>query len=434
MTARKDQQHRRARTGRERGPEAPPAPGALDRVPASAVPAATGAAAATPRAPERAPQRPPEPTPIRAPDRTVLAPPARARGAASPAVLRGAEETHVSSDPATVGPGRLTRRVRILGLGIYAPERVLDNDELALQVDTSDEWIRTRTGIRERRIAAQGETTSDLAAHAAREALQEAGLEPSQLELILVATATPDTPVPPTACHLQRKLGAEKAVAFDISAACTGFVVTLMTAHQMLAAGAYSNALVVGAEVLSAITDWQARESCVLFGDGAGAVVLDTGAGEGPVLVDHLVGMDGTGVEQIEVPAGGSLRPTSHETIERREHFLRMNGRGVFRFAVERIPRVVREICARNGLRPEELDLIVPHQANLRILEAAAKDLGIGMERFVVNIERYGNTSTASIPLALVEAERAGRLHRGDRVLLVAFGAGLSWGASLLAW
>lgn len=325
------------------------------------------------------------------------------------------------------------RRVSVLGLGVHAPARVLDNHELARMVETSDEWIMTRTGIRERRLAAPGETASDLAVPAAREALAAAELSAAELELIVVATATPDTPVPPTACHLQRKLGASGAAGFDVSAACSGFVVALMTAHRLVSTGAYRNALVVGTEVLSAITDYEARESCVLFGDGAGALVLGSGSGQ-PEVLDHLVGMDGTGADLIEMPGGGSLKPASPETLARREHYLRMNGRGVFRFAVERIPRLVREICERNELRPEDLALIVPHQANRRILVAAAKELGIPLERFVVNIERYGNTSSASVPMALAEAVRDGRVRRGDRVLLVAFGAGLTWGASLLSW
>ncbi len=365
--------------------------------------------------------------PVRAP-RPIL--PATA---GLPSVVRPRPAPATGPAPAGGGLAARLRRVGVLGLGVHAPERVLGNDELAQMVDTSDEWILTRTGIRERRLAAAGETASDLALPAAREALAAADLPAESLELIVVATATPDTPVPPTACHLQRKLGAARAAGFDVSAACTGFVVALMTGHRLVSAGAYGNALVVGTEVLSSITDYQARESCVLFGDGAGALVLGAGDG-GPEVLDHVIGMDGTGADQIEVPSGGSLSPASVDTLARREHYLRMNGRAVFRFAVERIPRLVREICERNGLRPEDLDLIVPHQANGRILVAAAKELGIPMERFVVNIERYGNTSSASVPLALAEAVRDGRVRRGDRVLLVAFGAGLTWGASLLSW
>jgi 3-oxoacyl-[acyl-carrier-protein] synthase-3 len=313
------------------------------------------------------------------------------------------------------------------------PEGVLTNAELERMVDTSDEWIRARTGIRERRLAAAGESTSDLAARAGRNALRAAGLQPEELELLIVATATPDSPVPATACHVQRKLGASGATGFDVVAGCSGFVVALMTAHGLMVGGGLGNALVVGAEVMSSITDYTARDTCVLMGDGAGAVLLSS-ACEGPTLVDHLTGMDGRGAELIEVVAGGSRRPACAGTVERGEHYLRMHGREVFRFAVTKVPAIVRELLARNGLAPADVSLIVPHQANARILEAVARELGVGPERMAVNIDRLGNTSAASIPIALEEASRSGRLASGDHVVLVAFGAGLTWGASLLTW
>jgi 3-oxoacyl-[acyl-carrier-protein] synthase-3 len=313
------------------------------------------------------------------------------------------------------------------------PEGRLSNADLERLVDTNDEWIVTRTGIRERHIVAPGQGTSDLALEAARRALAGARLEAEKVELILVATATSDEITPATACHVQHALGARGAAGFDVHAACSGFVNALMTAHHLVAAGAYANALVIGADALSTITDYQDRESCILFGDGAGAVVLGTDAARGELL-DHCVHMDGAGAELIRIPAGGSRLPTSHETVERREHYLRMQGREVFRFAVEKICEVTDEILGRNGLSIGDLGLLVPHQANLRILDAATRLLGIDPRRVMVNIERYGNTSNASIPLALDEAARTGRLEDGRHVLLVAFGGGLTWGASLLRW
>lgn len=325
------------------------------------------------------------------------------------------------------------RTVAITGLSGYAPERVLDNAELERHVETTDEWIVTRTGIRERRIAASDQATSDLAAEAGRVALADSGLAPSEVQLIVLATATGDSPVPATACHVQRMLGADAATAFDIGAGCTGFVMALMTAHGLLAAGTFETALVIGAEVLSSITDYQARETCVLLGDGAGAMVLRAG-GEGPRVVDHLTGCDGSLADLIRVRAGGSRSPASAETVARRQHFLEMRGREVFRFAARSVPLLVRELLERNDLTPQDIALFVPHQANLRILEAVADELGVELGRFAINLDRVGNTSAASIPLALWEERRAGRLRQGARVVLVAFGAGMSWGATLLEW
>ncbi len=323
--------------------------------------------------------------------------------------------------------------VAVLGVGSYTPERVLNNEDLERMVDTSDEWIVTRTGIRERHIISEEQATSDLGIEAGKRALAQAGLSAGELELILLATATPDQITPATVCHIQRELGAPRAAGFDMNAACTGFVNALMTGHQLIAGGGFANALIIGADALSTITDYEDRESCVLFGDGAGALVI--GAGDGPgVVMDHIVGMDGTGAEMIRVNAGGSRQPASHETIERREHFLRMDGRKVFRFAVAKICELVEEVTTRNGLSLDDIDLIVPHQANLRILEAARRGLGLDADRVMANVDRYGNTSNASIPLALDEAAREGRLQPGMLVILVAFGGGLTWGATLLRW
>jgi 3-oxoacyl-[acyl-carrier-protein] synthase III len=323
--------------------------------------------------------------------------------------------------------------VSVLGLGAYVPARVLSNADLERLLQTSDEWIRTRTGIAERRMANPGEATSDLAVEAGRRALASAGINPYDLELIVLATATPDSPVPATVSHVQRKLGAQRATGFDIGAGCTGFVVALMTAHSLVATGGFHNALVIGAEVLTSIADYRRRDTCILLGDGAGAMVIGTGA-SGPVLIDHLTGLDGSGSDLIRVVAGGSRCPTSLQTVERGDHYLTMRGQEVFRFAVTKVPVVIREILRRNEMDLDEVALIVPHQANLRMLEAVARDLDISLDRFAINIDRFGNTSSASIPIALEEAQRAGRIARGAKVLLVAFGAGMTWGVSLVSW
>jgi 3-oxoacyl-[acyl-carrier-protein] synthase-3 len=322
-------------------------------------------------------------------------------------------------------------QVALLGLGSKVPDRRLTNADLAQLVDTSDEWIRTRTGIGERRILAPGETTSDLAAAAARRALKNAGLAAADIEVLIVATATPDQPVPCTAAFVQEKIGARQAMGFDVDAGCTGFLYALQVGRALIAAGAYANALVIGADALSLLSDYRSRETCVLFGDAAGAVVLGRQGGWARVA-DMQLGLDGRGTAMIQVAAGGTARPTSMETVEKREHYLRMNGREVFRFAVEKLASLTRELCERNHLALEQIDLIVPHQANGRILDAAAAELELAPERMFSNIEQYGNTSAASIPLALDEALREGRIHSGDHVILAAFGAGLAWGGALL--
>lgn len=325
------------------------------------------------------------------------------------------------------------RKVGILGTGSHAPERVLNNEELSRIVDTSDAWISERTGMQERRIASDEEATSDLAIAAARPALDQAGLDPADVELIVVATATPDTLFPATACRVQHAIGATRAAGFDLAAACAGFVNALMTADAMIAAGRYRNALVIGAEKLSSITDYTDRNTCVLFGDGAGAVVLGADT-DGATLLDHVIRIDGEGLDLIDLPAGGSRLPATSQTVADRQHYLQLEGKKVFRFAVKVIHESVTEVLERNGFTIEDLDLLIPHQANLRIIEAANARLGIDPERCAVNIERYGNTSAASIPILLDELSREGRLKRGQLVCLVAFGAGLSWGASLLRW
>jgi 3-oxoacyl-[acyl-carrier-protein] synthase-3 len=325
------------------------------------------------------------------------------------------------------------RSVGVLGTGSASPPRVLTNHDLERIVDTSDDWIVQRTGIRERRIADDGVATSDLALEASRRALEAAEVDPKDLDLIVLATASPDHPVPATSCLVQAKLGAEKAAAFDVASACTGFMTAVAVGSRFVASGGAETALVIGAECLSRITDYQDRTTCVLFGDGAGAFVLapKSRAPRGEILATRL-GSDGTGYEYIWVPGGGSRRPASPETVAGREHFLRVRGREVFRFAVTRMVELIEETLAPYDR--SELGLVVPHQVNLRILEAALDRLDLPRDRLLVTIEKYGNTSAASVPVAMDEAVRAGRVEEGKLVVLVAFGAGLTWGSVLMRW
>jgi 3-oxoacyl-[acyl-carrier-protein] synthase-3 len=313
------------------------------------------------------------------------------------------------------------------------PDRVLTNDELSTMVDTSDEWIRQRTGVFERRIAGEAETTLTLSLEAARAALDVADLDPVHLDVIIVATVTPDHAFPATACLLQDALGAEKAGAFDLSAGCSGFVYGLSLAADLLAAGSYDHALIVGAETLSRITDWSDRGTCVLFGDGAGAVVLQAGNSPGGIL-SSVLGSDGSGGELLVQPAGGSAHPATAETVAARRHFVQMQGRQVFRFATRIMPEASREVLKKAGMAAEDVALFVPHQANDRILQSAAKGLGVPEERMFSNLARYGNTSAASVPIALCEAIEEERIKRGDVVVCVGFGAGLTWAAVALRW
>ncbi|MGE5560739.1 MAG: beta-ketoacyl-ACP synthase III [Chloroflexota bacterium] len=326
----------------------------------------------------------------------------------------------------------LASPVGITGLGSALPASVLTNQDLEQRLDTSDEWIRTRTGIIQRRIAAQTTATSDLATEAARKALADAHLEATDVDLIIVATVTPDHSFPSTACIVQSNIGATRAVCFDIEAACTGFIYALSIASHMIAAGTYRTAIVIGAEILSRITNYADRSTCILFGDGAGAAILQP-VNEGGILGLHL-GSDGTGGHLLKLPAGGSRLPASAETVAQGLHYLQMAGSEVFKFAVRAMNDVAETLMADCGVRPEDLALLVPHQANLRIVEAAIKRFGIAPERAWVNIDRYGNMSSASIPVALEEAYRAGRLDEGDLVMLVGFGGGLTWGGAMIRW
>jgi 3-oxoacyl-[acyl-carrier-protein] synthase-3 len=327
----------------------------------------------------------------------------------------------------------MTVCAHVVGWGKSVPSQVLTNDDLAQMVDTSDEWIRTRTGISERRVVADGETTSTIALQAARQALEVSGLNPAQLELVIVATVTPDYPFPATACLVQDGLGASQAAAFDLSAGCTGFIYGLSVAADLISSGAYQNALVIGAETLSRIIDWNDRNTCVLFGDGAGAVVLQANGADGGVL-STVLGSDGSGSNLLYVPAGGSRDPASHKTVSEGLHYLRMRGREVFRFAVRVMSTATRQALEQAGLTVDDLKLVVPHQANQRIIESSARSLGLSPEAVVSNLDRYGNTSAASIPIALCEAVEDGRIEQGDLVVFVGFGAGLTWGAAAVRW
>ncbi len=327
----------------------------------------------------------------------------------------------------------MTIHAHIVGWGKDVPARVLTNQDLSEMVETSDEWIVSRTGIHERHIAGDGETTASMAIAASQQALDVGGIRPDHIDLIIVATVTPDHLFPATACLLQDALGASRAAAFDLSAGCSGFVYGLAVAADMLRAGTYRTALVVGAESLSKIVDWRDRETCVLFGDGAGAVVLRAGENEGGILATVL-GADGSGADLLIQPAGGCRAPASHLTVAEGSHYLRMKGREVYRFAVRIIPIATREVLSRAGLPVEGVKLLIPHQANRRILEAASKHLSLSEDTVYSNLARYGNTSAASIPIALCEAAEQGRIEQGDLVVCVGFGAGLTWGAAAIRW
>ncbi len=327
----------------------------------------------------------------------------------------------------------MTRYAHITGWGMAVPKQVLTNEQIAQFVDTSDDWIFSRSGIRERHIAEQHETTASLATRAALRALDRTHLRPREIDLIIVATSSPEHLYPATACLVQDSIGAAHAGAFDISAACTGFIFALNMAAQSIRTGAIENALVIGSETLSRYINWEDRTTSVLFGDGAGAFVLQAGEEHGGVL-SCVMRSDGSGANLLIVPAGGSRIPTTEKTVRRKLHTIHMNGREVFRFATRVMASATREAIERAGLRLQDVEIVIPHQANRRIIEAAARALRIPMERFVLNIERFGNTSTASIPIAACEAIEGGRVLPGDHVVMVGFGAGLTWGAMVLEW
>jgi len=326
------------------------------------------------------------------------------------------------------------RYAQITGWGMCVPDHVVTNEDLACTVETTDDWIYSHTGIRQRCVA-QGErdTTASLATRAGRNALLVADLMPSQLDLVIVATVTPEYAFPATACCVQDALGASKAGAFDLSAGCSGFLYGLSLATHLIRSGEANHILIIGSETLSRITDWKDRNTCILFGDGAGAVVMSA-CPQPCGIMATVLGSDGSGRDALVLPAGGSHCPPSIQTVSNGDHFIKMNGREVFRFASTIIPKATEDVVARAGWRASDVALVVPHQANARIIEAAAKRLNLPMEKFLVNIDRYGNTSSASIPIALCEAIDANRIRAGDKLVLVGFGAGLTWAAAAIEW
>ncbi len=323
--------------------------------------------------------------------------------------------------------------VGLLGTGSAVPERILTNQDLERIVDTSDEWIRTRTGILERRICAPDEAASDLAAESARKALEHAKVDPQEIGLLIVATVTQDTLCPATACYVQEQLGIKTCAAFDLNAACTGFIYGITVAKAYIQTGMCDKALVIGVDLLSRVTDYEDRATCVLFGDGAGAAVVGPTDDDRGILAEYL-SADGKLASLICIPAGGSRLPASAETIQNHQHYIKMSGNEVFKVAVRILGESVNQALQKCSLKPEDLSLVIPHQANIRIIEASARRLNIPLDKFYVNIDKYGNTSAASVPMALDEAVRTGRVKSGDLLALVAFGGGFTWGANIIRW
>ncbi|MCM8775549.1 MAG: ketoacyl-ACP synthase III [Candidatus Omnitrophica bacterium] len=321
----------------------------------------------------------------------------------------------------------------ITGLGAYVPEKVLTNFDLEKMVDTTDEWIRTRTGIRERRIAAKGQSASDLGVRAGMEAIQDAGLTPKDIDLIIVATVTPDMAFPSTACYIQTKIGADCG-AFDMAAACSGFPYALAVGESFIRSGRYQHILVIGSEVLSGFIDWTDRSTCVLFGDGAGAAVVSRSNHESHGIIATHLGSDGSQADLLQIPAGGSMNPPSEETIRNRMHFLKMQGSEVFKIAVRTMEYAVKEVLKAGHLQLSDIDCLIPHQANMRILQAVTERLELSPEKVFINVERYGNMSSASTIVALYEAVKTGKVKKGSNIILVAFGGGLTWASTLIHW
>ena len=324
-------------------------------------------------------------------------------------------------------------KASITGVGSFLPEKVLTNDDLSKMLDTTDEWITKRTGIKERRIVENGVAASDLAYEASLRALDDANVLPTEVDLIVTSTITPDCLFPSTSCYIQEKLGARNAGAFDLLAACAGFVYALSVAKSFVASGAMKTVLVVGAECMSKITDYTDRSTCILFGDGAGAVVVQQGNGRREIITTNL-GSDGSQAELLMLPAGGSKLPASRETVESRLHYIKLRGKEVFKQAIINMVDVIIKAAAENNMRVEDIEMIIPHQSNIRIIEAAMEKLGLPREKAYVNINRYGNTSSASIPIAIDEIEKENLLKPGDTALLVAFGGGLTWSSSIIKW
>jgi 3-oxoacyl-[acyl-carrier-protein] synthase III len=325
-------------------------------------------------------------------------------------------------------------RAKISALGIYVPPRILSNSDLEKLVETSDEWITSRTGIRERHIVDQGTATSDLAVAASQKALAERGMTPNDIEAIIVATVTPDMLFPSTACVVQHKLGAKGAWGFDLSAACSAFVYALQTGAQFIATGAHKRVLVIGADVMSSIIDYTDRATCVIFGDGAGAVLLEPAEDDSVGLIDFMHEIDGSGGCALYMPGGGSLHPSTHETVDKKMHYVHQDGQAVFKYAVRKMADLCEKILQRNRLTGSDIDAFIPHQANRRIITATADRLKLKPESVIINIDRYGNTTAATIPLAMETAREQGKLKKGSLVLLASVGAGFTTGATLLRW
>jgi 3-oxoacyl-[acyl-carrier-protein] synthase-3 len=325
-----------------------------------------------------------------------------------------------------------TRTVSIIGTGSYVPEKVLTNRDLESIVETSDEWIHSRTGMRERHIAAADQAASDLGAEAAKAALADAGISADEVDLLIVATLSPDMFFPSTACFVQDKIGAKNAYCYDLGAACSGFLYAMDSARNQIASGAVNTALIIGAEKMSTFLDWEDRTTCILFGDGAGAAVLQAG-GEGRGVMKSVMGSDGSLADLLWTPGGGSRNPVSHEMIDRKEHFLKMQGRDVFKHAVVRMGEAVVQALEKNKVTADEIKCFIPHQANVRIIDAIAKRLGVA-DRMYTNVEKYANTSSAALAIALDEAVKDGTIQKGDLVALTVFGGGFTWGANVLEW
>ncbi len=326
------------------------------------------------------------------------------------------------------------RHANITGTGRYLPEKVITNQYLESLVDTNDEWIRQRTGMVERRMAAPEQATSDLCFEAAKIAVADAGLAPGDIDMIIIATVTPDTVFPATACRVQEKLGCRPVPCFDLAAACSGYIYALQTARTAVAAGTAEHVLVIGGEVLTRITDYADRGTCILFGDGAGATVVSRAPDGEEGILDVFLAADGSGADLMILPGGGSLHPATHESVDARLHFTRLEGRAVYKHAVSKIVSSVNGSLERCGLGKDDISLIIPHQMNARIIESAAKHLELPLEKMFINLDKYGNTSAATIPIAIDEARREGRIGRGDLVCLVAFGGGMTWASALIRW
>ncbi len=325
------------------------------------------------------------------------------------------------------------KTIEIIGTGSYLPDKVLTNFDLEKMVDTSDEWITTRSGIKERRIADNGISSSFMASQAAKRALKCAGMKADELDLIIVATVTADHKFPSTACLVQRNIGAVNAAAYDISAACSGFLYGLGNAVSFLWSGLYKNIMIIGAETLSKITDWEDRSTCVLFGDGAGAVIIRN-AQNGSEILYQCMGADGSGADLLEVPAGGSACPATIETVKDRQHYIKMKGNELYKWAVTKMKDLIKDALTESKVSKDQLAYIIPHQVNIRIINGALKRLGISIDKVIINLDKYGNTSAASIPIALDELSRSGALKKGDVIILVAFGSGLTWASYTMRW